>query len=139
MANGIAGIDHVIVGVRDLEHARMGWTRLGFTLTPRGRHLGQGTANYCIMFARDYLELLGVVERDEHAQRLEAFLARREGPMAVTLQPERCSGSTTSASNATIALRVATASLPLRSVLMMMSPLSSAKLTSSTAGRACRV
>ena len=59
MRNGIAGIDHVIVGVRDLEHARMGWTRLGFTLTPRGRHLGQGTANYCIMFARDYLELLG--------------------------------------------------------------------------------
>ena len=85
MANGIAGIDHVIVGVRDLEHARMGWTRLGFTLTPRGRHLGQGTANYCIMFARDYLELLGFVERDDYAHRLEAFLAQREGqPVAAT-------------------------------------------------------
>ena len=76
MRNGIAGIDHVIIGVRDLERARMGWTRLGFTLTPRGRHLGQQTANYCIMFARDYLELLGFVARDDYAHRLEAFLAR---------------------------------------------------------------
>src|SRR5215216_3577071 len=88
MRNGIAGIDHVIIGVRDLERARMGWTRLGFTLTPRGRHLGQGTANFCVMFPRDYLELLGFVEPDEHAQRLEAFLAGREGPMAVAFAPE---------------------------------------------------
>ncbi len=51
MRNGLAGIDHVVIGVRDLERARMGWTRLGFTLTPRGCHLGQGTANYCVMFA----------------------------------------------------------------------------------------
>ena len=88
MPNGIAGLDHVIVAVRDLERARMGWSRLGFTLTPRGRHLGQGTANYCIMFPRDYLELLGFVERDEHAQRLETFLQQREGPMAVAFAPE---------------------------------------------------
>src|ERR1700732_4840373 len=88
MANGIAGIDHVIVGVRDLEGARMGWTRLGFTLTPRGRHLGQGTANYCIMFARDYLELLGFVTRDDYGHRLEAFLARREGAMSVAFAPQ---------------------------------------------------
>jgi hypothetical protein len=88
MASGIAGIDHVIVGVRDLEGAHMAWTRLGFTLTPRGRHLGQGTANYCIMFARDYLELLGFVERDDYAHRLEAFLARREGAMSVAFAPQ---------------------------------------------------
>jgi len=88
MRNGIAGLDHVIIAVRDLERARMGWTRLGFNLTPRGRHLGQGTANYCIMFGRDYLELLGFVEPDEHAHRLEAFLTRREGPMAVAFAPE---------------------------------------------------
>jgi hypothetical protein len=35
------------------------------------------------MFAADYLELLGLVERDAEALRLDAFLARREGPMAV--------------------------------------------------------
>ena len=88
MRNGLAGIDHVVVGVRDLERARMGWTRLGFTLTPHGRHLGQGTANYCIMFARDYLELLGFVEPDGDAQRLAAFLAEREGPMSLALAPQ---------------------------------------------------
>jgi catechol 2,3-dioxygenase-like lactoylglutathione lyase family enzyme len=88
MGNGIAGIDHVIIGVRDLERARIGWTRLGFTLTPRGRHLGQGTANYCIMFARDYLELLGFVERDDYGHRLEAFLAQREGAMSVAFAPD---------------------------------------------------
>src|SRR5438067_1608228 len=39
MDYGIAGIDHLIVGVRDLEQARLGWRRLGFTLSPRGRHI----------------------------------------------------------------------------------------------------
>jgi len=94
MDNGIAGIDHVIVGVENLERARLGWMRLGFTLTPRGRHIGQGTANYCIMFRRDYIELLGFVERDEYGHRLESFLAKREGPMSVAFAPVRNAGST---------------------------------------------
>jgi Glyoxalase-like domain len=87
MRNGIAGIDHVIIGVRDLERARLGWSRLGFTLSPRGRHIGQGTANYCIMFPSDYLELLGVVDPNDFVQRLDAFLARREGAMAAAFAP----------------------------------------------------
>jgi hypothetical protein len=82
MRSGIAGIDHVIVGVRDLDRARMGWTRLGFNLSPRGRHIGQGTANYCIMFARDYIELLGIVDPSDFVHRLDSFLAHREGAMA---------------------------------------------------------
>jgi hypothetical protein len=97
MTSGIAGIDHVIVGVRDLEAARRNWMRLGFTATPRGRHVGQGTANYCIMFGRDYLELLGFVERDEYGHRLEAFLAQREGPMSVAFAPERDAEGTSAA------------------------------------------
>jgi hypothetical protein len=87
MRNGIAGIDHVIVGVRDLERARLGWVRLGFTLSPRGRHIGQGTANYCIMFPSDYVELLGIVDPNDFVQHLDAFLARREGLMAVAFAP----------------------------------------------------
>jgi hypothetical protein len=87
MRNGIEGIDHVIVGVRDLERARMGWTRLGFTLSPRGRHIGQGTANYCIMFPSDYVELLGIVDPSDFVQRLDAFLARREGLIATAFAP----------------------------------------------------
>jgi Glyoxalase-like domain len=87
MRSGIAGIDHVIVGVRDLESARRGWARLGFATTLRGRHIGQGTANYCIMFPGDYIELLGVVTADEYAHRLRAFLDRREGLMSVAFAP----------------------------------------------------
>ncbi len=88
MGNGIAGIDHVIVGTRDLERARTAWSRLGFTLSPRGRHIGQGTANYCIMFPSNYLELLGIVDTADSVERLAAFLARREGPMAVAFAPQ---------------------------------------------------
>jgi len=87
MDNGIAGIDHVIVGVRDLERARQGWSRLGFTLSPRGRHIGQGTANYCIMFRSDYVELLGIVDPSDFVQRLDGFLAQREGLMAAAFAP----------------------------------------------------
>lgn len=87
MGNDIAGIDHVIVAVRDLERASMGWRRLGFTLSPRGRHIGQGTANYCIMFDSDFVELLGIVDPSDRVQHLTAFLARREGPRAVAFTP----------------------------------------------------
>src|SRR5215471_11993935 len=87
MPGGIAGIDHIIVGVRSLEQARMAWTRLGFTLSPRGRHIGQGTANYCIMFPSDYVELLGIVDAQDFVQRLDVFLARREGVMATAFAP----------------------------------------------------
>ena len=87
MTNAIAGIDHVIVGVQDLEDARAGWTRLGFTLSPRGRHIGQGTGNYCIMFASDYIELLGIVDPGDFVQGLDTFLARREGLMAIAFAP----------------------------------------------------
>ncbi len=62
MANGITGIDHTIIGVEDLEASRDRFDRLGFTLTPRGTHIGWGTANYCIMFPETYFELLGVVD-----------------------------------------------------------------------------
>lgn len=82
MQNGIAGLDHIVVGVRTLERARADWVRLGFTPTPRGRHIGQSTANYCIMFAADYLELLGRIAEDDPAPRIGALLTHREGPMA---------------------------------------------------------
>jgi catechol 2,3-dioxygenase-like lactoylglutathione lyase family enzyme len=81
----LIGIDHLIVGVRDLEAARAQYARLGFNSTPRGRHVGWGTANYCIMFEHDYLELLGVVDAAQFTNRLDRFLAEREGLMSVAL------------------------------------------------------
>jgi len=77
----------VIVGVRDLETAREAWRRLGFTLSPRGRHIDQPTGNYCVMFASDYIELLGIVDPDDSAHRLGNFLAWREGLMGVAFAP----------------------------------------------------
>jgi catechol 2,3-dioxygenase-like lactoylglutathione lyase family enzyme len=73
------GIDHVIAGTDDLEATRALWTRLGFTLSPRGRHKGWGTGNYCAMFANDYVELLGMVDPAGFDNGLAAMLAK-DGP-----------------------------------------------------------
>ncbi|HEV7369836.1 VOC family protein [Arenibaculum sp.] len=73
----LIGIDHTLVGVADLEAARARWQRLGFTTTPRGRHIGWGTANYCIMFERDYAELLGIVDPAQFVNRLDRLLETR--------------------------------------------------------------
>ena len=71
----LKGIDHTIVGTDDLEGARALWERLGFRLTPRGRHKGWGTGNYCAMFERDYVELLGAVDPSQFDNGLAAMLA----------------------------------------------------------------
>jgi len=78
-ACGITGIDHTLVGVRDLEAARHGWMRLGFTVTPRGRHIGWGTGNYCVMLEEGYIELLGIVDPGQFSNNLDKLLEKREG------------------------------------------------------------
>ena len=77
--SAIAGIDHTLVGVRDLEAARAAWEKLGFTLTPRGRHIGWGTGNYCVMLEQGYIELLGILDPGQFTNDLDKFLAEREG------------------------------------------------------------
>ncbi len=62
MIGPLRGIDHAIVGTDDLEAARALWQSLGFVVSPRGRHKGWGTGNYCVMFAHDYVELLGQID-----------------------------------------------------------------------------
>ena len=83
MTSTITGIDHVIVGVRDLEAAHRAFENLGFVVSPRGRHIGWATANYCIMFPRDYVELLGIVDPAQFTNNLDRFLATREGLMGL--------------------------------------------------------
>lgn len=73
----LTGIDHTLIGVRDLEAARGTWRRLGFTVTPRGRHIGWGTGNYCVMFRDDYVELLGIVDPAQFLNRLDVLLETR--------------------------------------------------------------
>ena len=84
----ITGIDHAIVGVRKLEAARRQWAKLGFTITPRGRHRGWATANYCIMFETDYVELLGIVDPTGFTNKLDRFLKIREGLMGLAFSTE---------------------------------------------------
>ncbi|HWK44132.1 MAG TPA: VOC family protein [Stellaceae bacterium] len=100
MAHGITGIDHALIGVRDLEAARMAYTRLGFTLSPRGRHIGWGTANYCVMFDEDYLELLGIVDPSQFSNNLDQFLAKREGGLGLAYATKDASASAASLADA---------------------------------------
>lgn len=81
----IAGIDHALIGVADLDGARDAFVRLGFTVTPRGRHVGWGTGNYTIMFEHDYVELIGVIDPSQYIHNLDTFLASGEGLLNVAL------------------------------------------------------
>ena len=86
MQRAITGLDHLIIGVRDLETARRQWARLGFNSTPRGRHVGWSTANYCIMFENDYVELLGIVDPKGFTNGLDRLLEDQgEGLLGVVL------------------------------------------------------
>jgi hypothetical protein len=76
----IAGIDHAVVAVKDLDAAAENWKRLGFTISPRGTHSAHmGTGNYTIMLGDDYIELLGVLVATEHNAPSRAFLDRNGG------------------------------------------------------------
>jgi catechol 2,3-dioxygenase-like lactoylglutathione lyase family enzyme len=84
MRRHIQGIDHVVVLVRDLDAAQDAYARMGFALTPRGFHT-LGSQNHCIMFDRDYIELLAVPKPHPAMQYFSDFLAAGEGLGAVAL------------------------------------------------------
>ena len=64
MTYSVPTIDHVVVNARDrLDEACAAYTRLGFTLTPRGYHT-LGSANNLAIFGTDYLELIGITAPD---------------------------------------------------------------------------
>jgi catechol 2,3-dioxygenase-like lactoylglutathione lyase family enzyme len=73
----VKGLDHLLIVAHDLEAARRTYERLGFRAAPRGRHIGWGTANYCLMLERDYLELLGIVDDSQFLNGLDETLATR--------------------------------------------------------------
>jgi hypothetical protein len=76
----VIGIDHAVIMVKDLDKAAESWTRLGFTVSPRGTHSPHmGTGNYTIMLDPDYIELLGVLTPTELNAPARSFLDKREG------------------------------------------------------------
>ncbi len=85
MDRHLRGIDHLVVAVADLETAAGRWRRLGFTLTPRGRHPEWGTANHCILLEGGYIELLGVETPDGDAPLVRRLRSFGEGIFAVAL------------------------------------------------------
>lgn len=62
MKRAVKGIDHVVVMATDIDAAEAAYRRLGFEVQPRGFHKKLGTANHLMIFERDYLEILGIVE-----------------------------------------------------------------------------
>ena len=59
-------LDHVVYAVRDLDAAAMRFREaFGLDSTVGGRHRGFGTANRIVPLGEQYIELIGVVDRDE--------------------------------------------------------------------------
>ncbi len=74
-------LDHVLIAVRDLTITKDTFERLGFKVTPEGRHPGRGTSNRLVVFGPEYLELISVHDPtgDLFRPNLVPFLAVREG------------------------------------------------------------
>jgi catechol 2,3-dioxygenase-like lactoylglutathione lyase family enzyme len=70
-------LDHVIIGVRDLEAATATYSRLfGREPSWRGEHPGLGTANALFRLANTYVELLAVTGSGAFAARFSERFAR---------------------------------------------------------------
>jgi len=88
-------IDHVMICVPDLAQGIETYSRIGFNIYPGGIHPGRGTHNAIAFLENDYLELLGVRDRDEHVAdagggetRLLEFLAQGGGFRYVAVQSD---------------------------------------------------
>ena len=58
-------LSQIIYGVQDLRAAKMQIESRGFTVVDGGYHPGLGTANYIVPLGDAYLEILGIVDRQE--------------------------------------------------------------------------
>lgn len=85
MRKTFTGIDHVVIAVRDLDAACASFTRMGFTVTPRGVH-SVGSENHCIVFGDDYVELLALPSVHADTRYFETFLEAGEGLAAIALR-----------------------------------------------------
>ncbi|WP_431968888.1 VOC family protein [Nocardia sp. bgisy134] len=99
MVNHITAVHHTGILTRDLDGLESVYRAMGFTLSPRSRHLLSArpgeppqpgcTANLCALFGGSYIELLGIV--DESAPdpwHTKAMADRYEGFRILNLDTE---------------------------------------------------
>lgn len=91
MRKHLLGIDHAVIAVNDLDLASADFTRLGFTLTPRGYHT-MGSENHCLMFEKDYLELLTVARPHPVTRYFSDFLLHGDGASAMVVATDDADG-----------------------------------------------
>ena len=89
----LSRIDHVMICVPDLRQGIEQYTRIGFNIRPGGAHPGRGTENAIAFNDDDYVELMGVRDRNEYlaaspAGGLLDFLARGGGFRLVAVQSD---------------------------------------------------
>jgi hypothetical protein len=76
----LTGLDHIIIGVNDLEQAtRIFQQDLGLAVSGGGIHPTGGTANRIIVIGDTYLELITVLKRAEAQQSMLDRLAKGDG------------------------------------------------------------
>lgn len=76
----LTALDHIIIGVRDLEQSSANFSqRLGLLASGGGTHPSGGTANRIIVIGDTYLELIAVNIPAEAQQSMLTRLARGEG------------------------------------------------------------
>lgn len=89
MLRHLTGLDHCTVLVHDLFAASDTFTRLGFTVSPFGRHSeDMGTANHAVMLNGNYFELLGVLKPTEFNKAICEVLESKEGVAGVALRAD---------------------------------------------------
>ena len=82
----LTGIDHIIIGVHDLDSAAEQFgQQLGLRSSGGGMHPGGGTANRIIVIGETYLELIAVRTPHEAQQSLLERLAKGEGYLNMVL------------------------------------------------------
>jgi hypothetical protein len=91
-------INHVGMAVRDLSSTAARFGAMGFQLTPFSLHSGAwrpgepvqklGSGNRCVMFANNYLEILGTENDNPPPPRLAGFLARHQGAHIICFNAE---------------------------------------------------
>jgi hypothetical protein len=98
MSPDIDSINHVGIVARDLVATTVRYEAMGFTLTPFSPHSGAwkpgepvrklGSGNRCVMFGRNYLEILANEDPARPSPRLEGYLAHHQGGHIICFNSE---------------------------------------------------